>query len=171
MGQREKILNLFFEEPRRYYQIREIANLTKIPKTTVSRILNQLLKEDIIKKKKHGVFYAYLSNETNFFYRFYKKIYSQEKIYKSGLIDYLEKNIHPRCIILFGSFAKSEYDNNSDIDIFIQSKEIKINLEKFEKKLKHQINLYFKEDINKLSNELFNNIINGIKLKGYIKLK
>jgi len=59
----------------------------------------------------------------------------------------------------------------SDIDLFVQAKERSINLLKFERKLKHKLNLYFEEDLNKMSSELFNNIINGIKLSGYLKLK
>ena len=49
--------------------------------------------------------------------------------------------------------------------------EKKVNLTRFEKNLKHNINILFEDNINKLSNELFNNIINGIKLHGYLKLK
>jgi len=171
MGQKKKILKLFFEQSAKSFQIREIAKLTKIPKTTVSRHINILLKEKLIKKEKKGIFPSYKSNETNFYYKFYKKIYFLEDIYKTELIEYLEKNLYPKSIILFGSFAKAEYIKDSDIDIFIQAKEQSIDLSKFEKKLKHKIHLFFEENLNNLSKELFNNIINGIKLAGYIKVK
>jgi predicted nucleotidyltransferase len=64
-----------------------------------------------------------------------------------------------------------EYNKNSDIDLFVQIDKKEISLTKFETKLKHKINLFFEGNLNKLSNELFNNIINGIKLSGYLKLR
>ena len=72
---------------------------------------------------------------------------------------------------MFGSFAKGEYGNKSDIDLFVQSKEATINIEKFEKKLRHHIHILFEADTNKLSAELLNNIANGIKLRGFLKVK
>lgn len=169
MGQ-DKILDLFFEEPNRLFQIREIARLTKIPKSTVARILKKLLEEKLIIKKKENII-GYMANESNANFRLKKKITFLEKIYKSGLITYFEEQFYPKCIILFGSFSKGEYNKKSDIDIFIQAKEKNYNIEKFEIKLKHAINLIFDEKLSNLSNELFNNIINGIKLEGYIKIK
>lgn len=171
MGQKKKILKLFFEQPAKSFQIREIAKLSKIPKTTANRYINELLKENLIKKEKKGVFPSYTSNETEFYYKFYKKIYFLEDIYRSGLIEDIEKKLYPKSIILFGSFAKAEYTKDSDIDIFVQAKEQSIDLLKFEKKLKHKINLFFEENLNNVSKELFNNIINGTKLAGYIKVK
>ena len=44
------------------------------------------------------------------------------------------------------------------------------DLEKYEKKLDKKIQLFFSEDIKKLPTELRNNILNGIKLRGYLKI-
>lgn len=174
MGQSNKLLNvrdIFFENPIKKFHIREISKLLGIPKTTVNYHVDNLLKENLIVKIKQKPFPSYRADETGGVYKFYKRQEFLRKILETGLVDYLYKELNPRCIILFGSFAKAEYDEGSDIDIFVQAKEIKISLEKFEKKLRHPINLYFKEDINSLSKELFNNIMNGIKLNGYIKIK
>ena len=86
-------------------------------------------------------------------------------------LNHLVKKYNISLIVLFGSYTKGIRNKNSDIDIFVQDEEKKINLTNFERKLKHDINIIFEDDINKLSNELFNNIINGIKLYGYLKLK
>lgn len=56
------------------------------------------------------------------------------------------------------------------MDLFVISKEEKLDLNKFEKKLNKEINIFFSEDFDKLSKELKNNIINGIILKGYLKV-
>ena len=93
-------------------------------------------------------------------------------MFNSGLIDYLEEKLAPSSIIVFGSARKGEYVKNSDIDLFVEStKRIDLNVSLFEKRLKHKIQLFIEQDINKLPDELFNNIINGIKLSGYVKIK
>ena len=46
-----------------------------------------------------------------------------------------------------------------------------VNLKKFEKKLGHKIQLFVESDINKLHSNLFNNVVNGIKLFGSFKIK
>ncbi len=166
-----KIDQLFFEHPTKHFHIRGISRILKIPKTTVSYHINQMIKDNLIKKEKRDVFPSFKANETNENYRFYKKHIFIKSLIESNVINFIEELISPKCIILFGSFAKGEYDINSDIDIFVQSKEIKIKLSKYEKKLKHPINILFESDLNKLSPELFNNIINGQKLRGFIKIK
>jgi predicted nucleotidyltransferase len=165
-----KIIELFFEEPYKNFQIREISRLTKIAVTSVKKYLEELKKEDLIKKDKKTLYPSYIANQQNRLFKLYKQQIITIKLTNSGLIDYLEDELHPRYIILFGSVRKGEYNKDSDIDIFIQSKEKTIDLRKFEKILKHKINLFMEEDINKLSKELFNNIINGITLSGHLKL-
>ena len=165
------ILNIFFEYPTEDFHIREIAKKLKIPKTTVSYHIKELLKKKVIIKRKKGVFPSFKANETNELYRFYKKQEFLKKIIEIGLLDYIENRYNPRCIILFGSFAKAEYDSKSDVDIFVQAKESKIDLTKFEKKIKHKINIFFEENIGNLSSNLLNNIINGVKLRGFLKVK
>ena len=87
-------------------------------------------------------------------------------------MQYLEKGFNPSCIILFGGARKGEYDKESDIDIFIEStKEAKADLAKFEREMGHLIQLFIEKDINDLNPRLRNNVINGIKLRGYFKVK
>ncbi len=166
-----KIMKLFFEEPSKNFQIRGISRLTKIAVTSVKNYLRELQKDKLVKKDKNTLYPSYIANQQNRLFRIYKQQFIIFKLYSSGLVDYLEDKLHPRCIILFGSAGKGEYNKDSDIDIFMQTSEKSINLTKFEKILKHKISLFFEEKINKLSNELFNNIINGIRLSGYLKLR
>ena len=164
------MLCLFFNNPAKEFQIREISRLIKVPKTTVQRVLKQLVSLKIILVKKKGIFPSYSANETNFWYKFYKKQYFIEEIYASGLIDFLEDFFHPPCIFLFGSGAKGDYIKRSDIDLFLLSPEKEVDIIKYERKLGRKINLLCKERIPDLSPELLNNILNGIKLSGYLKL-
>lgn len=168
---KSKIMELFFEEPSRNFQIREISRLTKIAVTSVKNYLEELQKDRLINKDKKTLYPSYIANQQNRLFKIYKQQFIIIKLYSSNLIDYLEDELHPKCIILFGSMRKGDYNKDSDIDIFIQSNEKNLNLIKFERILKHKINLFFEENVNKLSNELFNNITNGVKLSGYLKLR
>lgn len=164
-------MKLFFEEPGRNFQLREISRLTNMAVTSVKRYLKELVNEKLVRQDTKTIYPSYLANETNKMYKIYKQQIMIINIYQTGLIDYLEKITLPTCIILFGSVRKGEYTKNSDIDLFIQSSEHKLELKRFEKKLKHNINIIFEADLRELSDELFNNIVNGIVLDGYLKIR
>ncbi len=165
-----KLLRFFFEEPTRRFHIRELARMSGIAHTSVKNYLQELVMEKLIIKVKSPLYAAFIANEENRMYRLSKQQDMVFQIYSSGLVDFLEDSLQPKCIILFGSVRKGEHNKMSDIDIFIQTQEQNINLSKFEKKLQHSISLFFEEDIHKLSTELFNNIVNGLKIYGYLKL-
>ena len=166
-----KIETLFLENPEREYHIREIARILKIPKSTAAYYVSKMCKKQFIIKKKQGIFPSFIANSSGEEYRLYKRHAALKQILDSGFLDFLEQELNPGCIVLFGSFAKAEYDLTSDIDIFVQANEKGLDLSRFEKQLKHPINLFFEPDLNKLSPELLNNIINGIKMRGYLKVK
>lgn len=159
-----KILELFYEYPRESYTVREIAKRTKIPKSTVQKYLDFLKKKNFVDKNNlAGNSLSFKTKKINYFV---------EKIVNSGLIEYLEQELHPDSIILFGSFRKGESEKESDIDLFIESHHQKdIKLRKFEKKIKHKIDLHIHKDIYDLPEDLFPNVINGIKLSGFIEIK
>jgi len=167
----KKILSIFYENPSKSLHIRGIAKELNIPKTSVSYHIEKLLEEKMIVKDTTGIFTSFRANsDDNIFVQ--RKIQdSIMTIVLSGVIDYIRTESSPKCIVLFGSFAKGEYDINSDIDIFVQSKDIKLSLSSYEKKLKHKINILFENNIEKMSSHLLNNIINGAKLQGFLKVK
>lgn len=169
MGQKQnKIEDLFFENPSKEYYLRQISKLTKVPKSTVSRKLEDLVKKKIILRLKSKPYDKFISNVEYSMYKYYKRTYFIEKIYLSGFIELLVEKTNPRSIILFGSIAKGESDKMSDIDIFIESEEISLNLSKFN--LGHKINLIFNTSLKNVSEDLRNNLLNGIKLYGMIKI-
>lgn len=161
---RNKILEVYYENPNSTFTVRKISKKTKLPRATVNRYVNKLKKENLITKKNYPA--------NNLLFKTKKINYYIEKIISSNLIEYIIKELNPSCIILFGGIRKGESDSQSDIDLFIESfQKKKINLIKFEKILKHKIDLFIEEDINKLPKNLTNNIINGIKLYGVLKIR
>jgi len=160
----DKILKVYYENPNKSYTIRELAKLTKIPKSTTQKYLQELKKKELISQDNRP--------SHNRLFKIKKINYYVEKLIEIGLIDFLEKELNAETIILFGSFRKGESEKESDIDLFIESMVKKeVNLNSFEKKIKHKIDLFIEEDINKLPENLKSNIFNGIKLQGFLRLK
>ena len=160
----DKILELFYECPREKFTVRKIAKETKIPKSTVQKYLLGLKKNDLITKENQA--------NPSLLFKTKKVNYFIEKIVESGLIEFLNEQLNPSCIIIFGSIRKGDSIKESDIDIFIESSVKKeLELKTYEKELKHKIELFVYNDINKLQPNLFNNVINGIKLWGSFSLK
>ncbi len=175
-----RVLRVFFEDPNPAgagYQLREISRKVHIAPASVKRYLNELCRQGgygypLVIKSKHRLYGypVYWANRASELFRFYKKIDTIVTIQESGLLDYLCDSCMPDVIILFGSAARGEDLRNSDIDLFMQCKEKKLDFKAFEKILKRKINVFFADDFNKLSGELKNNIANGVILKGYLKV-
>ncbi|MFH0870170.1 MAG: nucleotidyltransferase domain-containing protein [archaeon] len=163
----QQIKELFFENPNKDFYLRQIARLTRTPKTTAASSLKKLIKEKIVIRKKDEPFDKYRANVEESLYKFYKTQSILEKIHKSGIIDYIVEQTHPRVIILFGSCAKGDYDTTSDIDLFIQAPESDLDFERF--KLNHEINPMFYEEIINIGPDLRWNILNGIKIYGLVR--
>jgi predicted nucleotidyltransferase len=170
-----KVLKVFFENPMPIdagFQLREISRIAALATTSVKLYLNEMVDEGLIIRTKHRLFVypVYRANIDSIEFRFLKKIDTIISMEESGLIEYLENQCMPDVIILFGSASKGEDTMESDIDLFLVSKERKLDIQDFETKLKRNISLLFSEDFSELSNELKNNIINGVILKGYLKV-
>lgn len=155
----DNILEVLYERPQESFTIREIEKITKIPRTTVSEYLRIMNKKNLL-------------NKESLIFKIKKINYFTEKIVSSGLIDYIIEELNPSCIILFGSIRKGESDKESDIDLFVETHiNKKIKLEKYERTLKHKVSLFIENKIGDLPENLFNNVVNGIKLYGSFKAK
>lgn len=169
-----KILSIFFENPLRKLNLKDISKLSKVAHTSVKNELEKLIKQKLIIKeieiKGKRKFPIYFSNVNEKFLEL-KKMNNAYLINQSGLIDYLKLKLMPNSIILFGSFSRGEDTKNGDIDLFIESKPKEIDLKKFESMLNHKINLIFKPNINLLKKEFLNSVLNGIILQGVIEIR
>jgi predicted nucleotidyltransferase len=168
-----KVLKVFFNDPLPEdigFHLRQISRITKIAPKSVSIYLKKLINEGFVKRKKLHSYWVYYANRDNNKFTHYKKIDIVNRITDTGLLDYLYEQILPDTIILFGSASMGQDLKSSDIDLCVISKEKKLNLTIYEKKLKRKINILFTEEFKVLSNELKNNILNGVILKGYLKV-
>ncbi|MBI2135750.1 nucleotidyltransferase domain-containing protein [Candidatus Woesearchaeota archaeon] len=167
---RYRILQEFFDFPRKNFQMRELSRRVKLAQVSVINHLNALLKEGLIIKEDAGIYPSFRANRENDAFKLLKKQNLTLRIYESKLIEYLDDKIKPNCIVLFGSCARGDDTEGSDIDLFIHADEAKLELEKYEKILKRKINLLFEPNIKTISKELLNNLANGQILYGYFKI-
>lgn len=169
-----KVLKVFFDDPlpKTGFQLREISRKISLAPKSVSRYLKELEKEGFVREEKHRVnkYPLYYANRDSDIFKLYKKIDMLISIEECGVVEHLNDKCTPDVIILFGSASRGEDIAESDVDLFLQSKQKDIDLKHFERKINRKINVFFSEHFNKLSNELKNNIANGIKLRGYLKI-
>jgi len=178
MNNIENVLKFLFEEPIKEFHIRLLARLTKLNPNTIINLTDKLVEEGLIikYKNKDNKLCVIKANTQNSYYKLKKQFYNIEKIFRSGLIDYLNENLSYPAVILFGSYTKAENHSGSDIDLFIISEEKKkLDLKIYKNKLNAEIQLFVhtKKEFNKLKNtspELINNVLNGYKLTGYLEV-
>lgn len=167
---RYKILQEFFDFPTKNFQIRELSRRVKIAQPSVMNHLKFLVLNNLIIKDKKGLYPTYKANLDNELFKVYKKLNLILRVHQTGLVNHIYDSCLPSAIILFGSASKGEDLEESDIDLFIQAKEKRLDLIKYERLLNRRITLFFEENFSKLAIELKNNILNGIVLRGYIKV-
>lgn len=150
--------------------MREISRRVKLAQPSVILHLKALLQEKYIIKEKKGIYPTFRANREFEKFKLLKKMNIVLRIQESGLLSYLYDSCLPEAIILFGSAAWGEDTEESDLDIFLACSSQNLQLEKYEKILNRKINVFFEKDISRLSAELKNNILNGVILKGYLKV-
>jgi len=161
---RKQILLFFYENPTGEVKVRDLESILKISRSTIQYHLQDFRKRGFLDSKNHWV-----DSWTN---RLEKVHFYINRIAESGLVEFLEKELGSSAIILFGSFSKGESVKSSDIDIFVEcAREKTINLKKYERALGHRVELFTRIKITLLPKRLLNNVVNGVKLKGYFTIK
>jgi len=167
---RYRLLKVFLDSPTESFRLRELSRFSKISPPSVMNYLREFEKEGLIRRYEKRDVHFYQALRENKRFVLWKKLSIIYELEESGLVDFLWEHFFPKAIILYGSYAKGESVENSDLDLFITGKEKKIDMEKFEKKLNKEIHLMFEEDAKKIPKELKNNLINAVVLRGYFKV-
>lgn len=169
---KEELKAYFFMNPTAKLRVRQIERELKLPLPSVIRYVNELEREQVLKKIEMGTVVFYSADRSSKKFLLEKRLFNTRLMYTSGLIDFLINELSNPAIIIFGSYSKGEDVENSDIDIYIETLSRKeINLESFEKKLKRKIQIFRHKHISEIKNtHLANNIINGINLNGFVEV-
>lgn len=160
------------DNPTVQLRVRQIERTVKIPLPSAIKYAKELEKEGILKSTKISNIKTYSADRSSKKFLFEKKLHNIRKIQYSGLTKHLIEAYSNPAIIIFGSYSRGEDIESSDIDIYIETESKKeIDLNAFEKKLNKKIQLFIYKNIQKIPNPLLaNNIINGIKMNGFIEV-
>ena len=165
------LLRPFFIYPMAKYGVRELSRLTKVDTKTIMKYLQYFTQRNIVVRiQEKGKFVYYEANRMSYACHHEKSEAVVKKIIESGLLEYLENEVKPKTIILFGSVAKGTYHLGSDIDLFVQANYKQIDLSKFNKKIGFPVQLFFEPKLQNLTKGLLENIYNGMVLVGSIEV-
>ena len=167
-----RIREYFLLNPTMKLWVRQIERDLKVSLPLVIRYTKELEKQGILKSSSLAGVTLYSADRTSATFLLEKKLYNLRSLYSSGLVDFLVQELSNPTIVLFGSYARGEDMEKSDIDLYIESAKKELpSLGKFEKKLQRKIQLFKYQSISKVENkELANNIINGITLNGFLEV-
>ncbi|MBD3304226.1 hypothetical protein GF343_03705 [Candidatus Woesearchaeota archaeon] len=165
-----KVLALFFENPTKEWHFEEICKQTKMARSKADNWLKRFVKAGLIKRIKiKGKMPFYISNHDSPEYRNRKKIFALNKLYECGLLNHLASLKKAKTVILFGSFARSDWYKDSDIDIFIYGDPEGLKVADYELKLHRDLQVFVcqeKKELSRLGKDLIRNIIKGNLIKG-----
>lgn len=163
-----KVLKVFLFNPTESFRLRELSRKVNLAPTSLLIYLKMLEKQGLIQVKKKDKIKFYFSQRDSREFKRYQKLSMQYELYESGIIDKIWEDLNPEAIIFYGSYAKGEATETSDIDLFVMCSQKAIDLQEYEKKIGKEVHLMF-EIGDKIPNELKNNLTNGIVMAGYFK--
>jgi len=168
-----RIAELIFGYPNKAFHIRKLAKETNLSTTAVVNSISELHKFRIVKVNKTDLTTDIRADMESDSYCFYKRVFNLYLLGKYQIISKLKELFRAESIILFGSYAKGEDIEESDVDFLIITKQ-KLSAGNsvgiFEKQLKRKINLHILPSLEKSSPEFKNAVANGIPLYGYLKV-
>lgn len=169
---KQAIREYFFINPTVKHRVRQIEKTLDLSLPSVIRYCKELKDEGILKTVETGNVTFYTSDRTSKNFILHKKLFNIKQLYDSDVITYLKEELSNPTIVLFGSYARGEDVEDSDIDLYVETSAKKeINLKKFERYLNRSIQVFRHKDIREVKNEdLANNIINGIVLNGFMEV-
>lgn len=113
----QKVLSLFLADPARHLYGSEISKKVRVSIGQTSKILNDLLRADVVEKERKGKTELYSLVELTPELRLYKTLNTALNI--APLVNRLKPA--SRTIILYGSCAQGMNTEDSDLDLFVVS--------------------------------------------------
>ena len=169
---KQKLREFFFVSPMKKIRVRSLARELVLPLPSVIRYVKELEAEGFIKKTVIGGVTFFSADRVSKVFLLEKRLFNIRSLYNSGIIEYIVKAYGHPVIILFGSYAKGEDVEESDIDLFIESEGKKsLEFDRFEKMLQRKIQVLESQKLKNIKNkELANNILNGVVVYNYIEV-
>ncbi|MCK5630809.1 MAG: nucleotidyltransferase domain-containing protein [Nanoarchaeota archaeon] len=166
------VLEMFFNHPGRHWHFIELSKMLNLAQSKLDKWLKRFQEQGIILKiKDKDRMPYYISNHENPSYRYKKRIFALNKLYNSGFLNHLASLKKVKSVIIFGSFSRSDWSEESDIDLFVYGNPEGLDIGKYELELHHDIQLFVsqnKKELKKMGSALLRNIIKGDLIKGDI---
>ena len=169
-----QVMELLFNKPNFSFHTRGIAKITGLSTTAIVKAVEELRQLGVVKVERTAITTNIKANLEADSYPAYKRLYNLYQLERCNLVKTLKIAYRAKNIVLFGSFAKGEDIEESDVDILILTdrKEVEIsnNLAECEKRLNRRINIQILDSLKNSSSEFKNALANGIILYGYVKI-
>ena len=111
-----KIKEYFFLNPTAKLRVRQIERIVKVPLPSVIRYCRELEKEGILQSNIIAEVKLYSADRTSREFLLEKKLFNIHSLFSSGLVDYLIQEFNNPNLVVFGSYAKGEDIETSDIE-------------------------------------------------------
>jgi len=137
-----RVMEWFSRNPGKRVYVNELSRLIHLSNASCSRSLNLLEKKKILEMERIGKAHYYRLID-NYATRELKRFFFILRLHGSGLVEHLsENNPSMTNLILYGSCATGEYDENSDIDLLaINNGQITADLDTYQDKLETRIEI------------------------------
>ncbi len=138
-----KVVEFFLENPFREVYLRQLAKELKLSPYATKKYVDLLARENLIISQKKANLRYLRANNSSLFFKHLKIALNIKKLLDSRLIGFLKDKIsNLSSIVLFGSLAKGDDTEESDIDIVIIGASKRLNLVQFEETLGKEINTH-----------------------------
>lgn len=169
----EEILNFLFVHPTTTFRGRALAKRLNKSVSGVVKSIRNLKKIGLITLEKDFTLKIALNRDNKETF-ILKRITNLKSLYTTGLVSLLSNKFPGSTIIVFGSYSYGEDTEDSDIDVAIlgypKGNVVHKELVKYNNLLERSVHLHFFDNLKNVDKNLRENIINGIRLKGMIKL-
>lgn len=167
---RDAVLVDILRHPRTRSSIRDIARRTGTSPTWVSRTVDDLEEEGIVVVEEEPTTRKVRPADTDRVRRL-RQVVNLHLLHESGLVDHLvDAYGHPEAIVLFGSFARGEDVEGSDVDLAVLTpSSATVDVGRFGDHLQRSIRIQ-EIDPRQLTPEFATTLANGIVLDGYLEV-
>ena len=167
------VLELFFNEPTKHWHFKDIVNHAKISEDRANHWLRKLMEEDIINRvKPQGKMPYFIARYEHPNYENKKKLYALNRMFETGLLSRLQSLKNVKAVVIFGSFARGDWNADSDIDLFIYGEPEELRFGTVWKGLGRVIEVHTvktRKDIKEIRSGLINNVVKGYFVKGTVQ--
>ena len=166
------VLELFFNEPTKHWHFKDVVKQAKISEDRANYWLRKLMKEDIISHvKPRGKMPYFIAKYEHPNYENKKKLYALNRMFETGLLSRLQSLKNANAVVIYGSFARGDWNTDSDIDVFIYGDPEELKFGTIWKGLGRGIEVHTvktKKDIKDIRSGLINNVVKGYFVKGNV---